>query len=73
MSRRKHGSGNVEHRGDGTYRLRYRIGGTQYKKTIKADSPKDAEKALRALLHAGHRGTRRTGQGHVRGMGADLD
>jgi hypothetical protein len=49
--KRDYGSGAIEQRGD-SLRLRYRIGGKVFRKTVKG-SKSEATKALRQLLHAG--------------------
>jgi hypothetical protein len=55
MTRRSYGNGSVEWRGEGTYRLRYRVDGKSYQKTFHG-SLSDARKELRALLRSGDTG-----------------
>src|SRR5262245_4228820 len=55
MTRRSYGNGSVESRGEGTYRLRYRVNGQSYQKTFHG-SLSDARKELRALLRSGDTG-----------------
>jgi integrase len=53
MSRRRdYGSGGVEARGANSWRLRYRIGGKIFRKTVHGNKT-EAHKVLRQLLHAG--------------------
>jgi integrase len=56
IRKRDHGDGNVEQRGRDSWRLRYRIGKRQFKKTVRASSKGEALKQLRELLHAGAQG-----------------
>jgi hypothetical protein len=55
MSKRGHGEGTIEHRGDNTFRLRYRIKGVRYKKTVHGTKG-EARTKLRELLRAGDTG-----------------
>jgi integrase len=50
--KRDYGSGAIEARGANSWRLRYRIGGRIFRKTVRG-TKSDAAKALRQLLHAG--------------------
>lgn len=50
--RQAHGNGNIEQRGDGVYRLRYRVDGVKYSATFRG-TLKDARAKLRELLHDG--------------------
>jgi integrase len=54
--KRAFGDGAIEARGENTWRLRYRIKGQRFTKTVHG-SKSDALKALRDLLHAGDTGT----------------
>jgi integrase len=54
--KRDYGSGAIEPRGN-SWRLRYRIGGKVFRKTLKDTTKSEAQKALRQLLHAGDEGT----------------
>jgi integrase len=56
MGKRRYGAGSIEERGENTYRLRYSVSGTRYKKTITADSKSEAQKELRKLLRDADRG-----------------
>lgn len=55
MSKRGHGEGNIEPRGENVYRLRYRVGGRRFKVTFKG-SMADARKELRRLVRSGDTG-----------------
>jgi integrase len=56
--KRDYGSGAIEARGPNSWRLRYRIGGKVFRKTLPAGTSKtEAAKILRGLLHAGDEGT----------------
>ena len=57
-SKRGHGDGGIDARGLNTWRLRYRINGRRYTKTVEGTKAQ-AQRALRNLLHAGDTG------GHV--------
>src|SRR5262249_18563746 len=51
-SKRAYGTGSIDPRGENTWRLRYRIAGQSFAKTV--HGPKgEANKILRELLHAG--------------------
>jgi integrase len=54
--KRGFGDGSIDERGDGVFRLRYRIDGQRFTKTVRGTRT-DAKKALRDLLHAGDTGT----------------
>ncbi|MCW1990948.1 UNVERIFIED_ORG: integrase [Bradyrhizobium japonicum] len=54
-SRRPFGEGGIDQRGEDVYRLRYRIGGKRFTKTIRG-SLSEARKELRALIRAGDTG-----------------
>src|SRR5205085_238578 len=54
-SRRAFGDGAIDTRGEGTHRLRYRIGGRRFTKTFHG-TLSDARKELRALIRAGDTG-----------------
>src|SRR6516162_9676062 len=53
--KRGHGDGGIDARGDNTWRLRYRINGRRYTKTVEGTRAQ-AQKALRDLLHAADTG-----------------
>src|SRR6516165_8671097 len=55
-SKRGHGDGGIDARGENTWRLRYRINGRRYTKTVQGTKAQ-AQKALRDLLHAADTGT----------------
>jgi integrase len=50
-----HGDGGIDERGDGIYRLRYRVNGRRFTKTFH-DSLKEARKELGRLIQSGHSG-----------------
>jgi integrase len=54
-SKRGHGDGGIDARGENTWRLRYRINGRRYTKTVEGTKAQ-AQKALRDLLHTGDTG-----------------
>jgi integrase len=54
-TRRSHGEGGIDARGPETFRLRYRIGGRRFTKTMRGTLG-DAKKELRALLRSGDTG-----------------
>ena len=54
--KRGHGDGGIDARGGSTWRLRYRINGRRFTKTVQGTKAQ-AQKALRDLLHAGDTGT----------------
>jgi integrase len=54
--KRGFGDGSIDERGDGVFRLRYRIDGQRFTKTVRGTRT-DAKKGLRDLLHAGDTGT----------------
>ena len=54
-SKRGHGDGGIDARGENTWRLRYRINGRRYTKTVEGTKAQ-AQKALRDLLHAADAG-----------------
>jgi hypothetical protein len=51
QTRRDHGDGAIDQRGEGRWRLRYRVDGKRYTKTVQG-SITDAKRELRALLKA---------------------
>jgi len=53
--RRAHGEGGIYPRGENSFRIRYRIGGKRFSKTIQGNRS-DAVKELRALLRSGDTG-----------------
>jgi integrase len=53
--KRAYGGGGLDARGENSWRLRYRVGGKSFTKTVHG-SKSDAQKALRELLHAGDTG-----------------
>jgi integrase len=55
MTRRSHGDGGIDQRGDNSFRLRYRIGKRRFTKTFHG-TLSDAKKELRALLRSGDTG-----------------
>src|SRR5689334_13104835 len=55
MTKRAHGEGNIEPRGENVYRLRYRVDGRRFKVTFKG-SMADARKELRKLVRSGDTG-----------------
>jgi integrase len=56
MSKRRYGVGNIERRGEGTFRLRYSISGKRFKKTVEAPNRSEAQKEVRRLLKSGDDG-----------------
>jgi integrase len=54
-SRRSHGDGGIDQRGENVYRLRYRVDGKRFTKTFHGNAT-DARKELRKLLKAGDDG-----------------
>ncbi|MBR1249182.1 site-specific integrase [Bradyrhizobium sp. AUGA SZCCT0169] len=52
MSKRSYGDGGIEQRGENVFRLRYRIGGRKFSKTVRGKLT-DARKELRALIRSG--------------------
>jgi len=52
MTKRSHGDGGIDQRGENAYRLRYRIDGQRYTKTFKG-TLKEARKELRRLIRSG--------------------
>ncbi|MCK1493463.1 site-specific integrase [Bradyrhizobium sp. 180] len=54
-SKRSHGDGSIDRRGESVYRLRYRVNGKRFTKTFHGTLG-DARKELRALLRAGDTG-----------------
>lgn len=54
--RRGHGDGAIDARGANTWRLRYRIDGRRFTKTVRGIKG-EAQKMLREFLHAGDKGT----------------
>ena len=53
--KRSHGDGGVDQRGEDVWRLRYRIGGRRFTKTVHG-TRSEAQKVLRQLLYAGDTG-----------------
>jgi len=54
--RRAYGDGGIDPRGENSWRLRYRINGKRFTKTVRGTKT-EAQKALRDLLHSGDTGT----------------
>jgi integrase len=55
MTKRSHGDGGIDERGEGVYRLRYRIQGRRFTKTFHGTLT-EARKELRALVRSGDTG-----------------
>jgi integrase len=55
MTKRSHGDGGIDERGDGIFRLRYRVNGRRFTKTIHGTLT-EARKELRALVRSGDTG-----------------
>ena len=55
INKRGHGDGGIDERGENSWRLRYRVGGRRFTKTMHG-TKSEAQKALRNLLHAGDAG-----------------
>jgi integrase len=55
MTKRSHGDGGLDERGDGIYRLRYRVNGRRFTKTFHGTLT-EARKELRALIRSGDTG-----------------
>jgi integrase len=55
MTKRSFGDGGIDERGDGTYRLRYRVNGRRFTKTFHGTLT-EARKELRALVRSGDTG-----------------
>jgi integrase len=55
MTKRSHGDGGIDQRGDGVYRLRYRVAGKRFTKTFHGTLA-EARKELRRLLKTGDDG-----------------
>jgi hypothetical protein len=53
--KRSHGDGGIDTRGENVHRLRYRINGRRFTKTVRG-SVTDARKELRALIRSGDTG-----------------
>jgi integrase len=53
--RRSHGDGAIDQRGENSWRVRYRVNGKRFTKTVRG-TRLEALKALRNLLHAGDKG-----------------
>src|SRR5690242_19465590 len=53
--RRAHGDGSIDQRGDNAWRLRYRVNGRLFTKTVRG-AKKDAQAELRRLLTSGDAG-----------------
>jgi hypothetical protein len=74
MSARKRGRGDgtIDLSGDGTWRVRYRLGGKRFQKTV-TGTKAGARKELRRLLHSGDtRRARHAGQNDLRTVGRAL-
>src|SRR5262252_9291121 len=56
MSKRHHGDGGIDARGQNSFRLRYRINGKRYSQTFRGTLP-EARKKLRELIRCGDTGT----------------
>src|SRR5665213_330247 len=54
-SKRGHGDGGIDERGENTWRLRYRLDGRRFTKTVRGTKAQ-AQKALRDMLHSGDTG-----------------
>jgi integrase len=55
MTKRSHGDGGIDERGNGVYRLRYRVNGRRFTKTFHGN-PTEARKELRRLIRSGDTG-----------------
>jgi integrase len=55
MTKRSHGDGAIDERGDNTYRLRYRVDGKRFTKTFHG-TLSEARKEIRALVRSGETG-----------------
>lgn len=55
MTKRSHGDGGIDERGENAYRLRYRVDGKRFTKTFHG-SLTEARKELRRLIQSGHSG-----------------
>jgi integrase len=55
MTKRAHGDGGIDTRSEGVHRLRYRLNGKRYTKTVRG-SLTDARKELRSLIRSGDLG-----------------
>src|ERR1039458_1124398 len=55
MKRREHGDGAIDERGEGVFRLRYRLAGKRYSVTFRGTRA-DAKKELRRLVRSGDAG-----------------
>src|SRR5450755_2423845 len=55
MTKRSHGDGGIDERGDGVYRLRYRVNGRRFTQTFHGN-PTEARKELRRLIRSGDTG-----------------
>jgi integrase len=56
VRKRGHGEGHVEERGDGVFRLRYRVKGVRHSETVNAKTKRDATQKLRDILSAAAKG-----------------
>ena len=54
--KRSFGDGGIDQRGDGVFRLRYRVNGKRFSKTIRGSTLTEARKELRALIRSGDTG-----------------
>jgi hypothetical protein len=55
IRKRGRGDGTIDQSGEGTWRVRYRINGQRFQKTV-TGTKADAQKELRRLLHSGGTG-----------------
>jgi integrase len=55
MTKRSHGDGGIDTRGEGVHRLRYRVGGRRFTKTFHGNLT-EARKELGRLIQSGHSG-----------------
>jgi integrase len=55
MTKRSHGDGGIDNRGENVHRLRYRVDGKRFTKTFRGTLT-EARKALRALIRSGDTG-----------------
>jgi hypothetical protein len=55
IRKRGRGDGTIDQSGEGTWRVRYRLNGQRFQKTV-TGTKADAQKGLRRLLHSGDTG-----------------
>ena len=55
MSKRSHGTGSIQQRGENSWRLRYYVGDERHEVTFRG-AKKDAKEELVRLIHSGHAG-----------------